>query len=586
MIIRTYGWVQNPSSFLHLKKVVQIFVPSSTHYQNLKNSLLDLIPFTNLRQELRDKLDKKKTEFTYTELVGSSKDKNGKSPRSRSNAVANSLIQISIPSQKASTTGKTWTDNWTADGYLRWAISLNFIEVNTSKDTFRITPKGMAFAKTKDDSDEERQVLKKALLAYPPATQILTLLSQTPTQFRTKFALGEHLGFRGEKGFSSYNEELILEWLARETDPAQKKKIRTDVEGTSDKYARGICSWLIKVGLVEQDDFVTKVNNTTVKFPGYRITGSGIHALKQSQGNSSNAQLEKFIMWEFLATNDINRNYTRTRRAYIIKALQEKPLSLKKLLETLQTKGFQDEQQIIVNDIAGLKKFGLRIQEKNKKFTLLDKVNDFAIPHLNLTQELADEESLRRKSLFLKYTLLPPEYIELLDIAYDGKRSRDFEIMTMELFKKIYGMNTVLLGGGRKPDGICFRSTFGIIVDTKAYSEGYSKNISQEDEMVRYITDNKLRDKARNPTQWWTAFPASIENYYFLWVSSRFIGKFAEQLTSTARETKTNGGALNVEQLLLGADMILKKELPPDSIANHFNNKEIFFADSIIDKHQ
>ncbi len=33
MTIRTQGWVQNPSSFTHLKKVVQVFDPGSEHYE-------------------------------------------------------------------------------------------------------------------------------------------------------------------------------------------------------------------------------------------------------------------------------------------------------------------------------------------------------------------------------------------------------------------------------------------------------------------------------------------------------------------------------------------------------------------------
>ena len=54
-------------------------------------------------------------------------------------------------------------------------------------------------------------------------------------------------------------------------------------------------------------------------------------------------------------------------------------------------------------------------------------------------------------------TDLPVKFIELLEIAYDGKRNRDFEIITVELFRKVYGLNAVLLGGGRKPDGIVLR---------------------------------------------------------------------------------------------------------------------------------
>src|SRR3712207_7098820 len=58
---------------------------------------------------------------------------------------------------------------------------------------------------------------------------------------------------------------------------------------------------------------------------------------------------------------------------------------------------------------------------------------------------------------------------------------------------------------------------------------------SQADEMIRYIEDNKRRDENRNPIKWWEAFPDTIpqEEFYFMWVSSKFIGKFQEDRKST-----------------------------------------------------
>lgn len=211
MQIRTYGWVQNPSSFSSLKKVVQIFDPESAHYSELKNQLLTLIPFDHIRNPLTEKLNNNATSFSYTELVGTSKDIEGKSPKSRTNAVADSLIQISILPQKYATTGKKWTDNWTADGFLRWAVTLNFVSVDRNTDIFTITETGLLFSKTKNESKEETDILRAALLSYPPATRILSLLRDKPEEFCTKFYIGSKLGFRGEKGFTSYNENLMFD---------------------------------------------------------------------------------------------------------------------------------------------------------------------------------------------------------------------------------------------------------------------------------------------------------------------------------------------------------------------------------------
>lgn len=584
MVSRTYGWVQNPSDFLKLKLVVQIFDMQSAHYKNLRDNLVpNLIFFTDVRKQLLEKLNNNITEFSYIELVGTSKGKDGKTPKTRQDAVADALIQVTILPQTAITKGKQWTDNWTSDGYLRWALSFNFIKHDRNTDICSITPFGLKFSQTANGSGEELEILRYALLCYPPATQVLNILNnailndvQKPI---TKFHIGNQLGFVGEKGFTSYDEEIMLDWFVTGTD-IEQKQIKSDIEGTSDKYARMISSWLEKVGFIEKQSIVISTNNgNKAGFQHFKITGRGSHALKQSQGSSINSRMEKFLTWEFLAVEGKNRDYIRTRRAYILKYLQETK-SFRALIEKLRMIGFQDDEKIFEMDLKGLNTFGIRITKVKNTVELKDRIVDFTIPTLNLTQELKDVATERKKAEFINKTNLPIKYIELLEIAYDGKRNRDFEMLTIELFKKIYGLHSVLLGGGRKPDGIVFTSTFGIIIDTKAYGEGYSKNISQADEMIRYIEDNQKRDSQRNPIEWWKNFNSEIpqDQFYYMWISSKFIGRFQEQLDYTSNQTNTNGGALNVEQLLLGADAVLKGTLDVSTIPNYMTNQEIKFV--------
>lgn len=580
MKTRTYGWIQNPSSFKSLKKVVQIFDPTSTHYEILKNQLIEnLIYFEDIKDLLLEKLNKNAEEFTYLELVGRNIDASGKSPKSRSMSVGDSLIQISITPQQAKKTQKFWTDNWTADGFLRWAVSLNFVEVDRDNDTYKITPLGKTFSQAVEDSEDELNIIRGALLSYPPATQVLSILNDAES-LCTKFFIGDKLGFRGEKGFTSYNEDIMFEWLEAATDKSEIKKIKTDVEGTSDKYARGICNWLKNVGFVKTGSVKkTFKDGREDSFPGYAITAKGKHAFNQSKGSSKNKAVEKFIMWEFLATDGQNREYVRTRRAFILKAL-EKTKTLKGLMDELKSKGFNDTLEIIKSDIENLNNFGIRISMVGNKVELKDKFNDFKIPQLNVTSILKNAAIENKKAHFLKVTNLPLKYIELLEIAYDGKRNRDFEIVTSELFKNVYGLHSIHLGGGRKPDGIAFNQNFGIIVDTKAYENGYSKSISQADEMIRYIEDNKRRDKLRNSNGWWEKFDSKIPNnkFYYLWISSKFIGKFAEQLQYTSSQTGVSGGALNVEQLLYGAAKIKDGALGVNDLPMYMKDTEIFFT--------
>lgn len=580
MYIRSYGWVQNPSNFKNLKRVVQIFDADSAHYKNLRDFLIEeLIVFPDLRNELIQKFENDKVSFTYFELVGTSKDKYGNVAKTRAVAVADSIIQITILPQSFDKTGRRWTDNWTADGYLRWALSLNFVEHNRDTDECSITALGLNFARSCEDSEEEKLILRKALLAYPPATRVLEILSTSQTG-ANKFLIGGLLGFKGEKGFTSYDEEMMLDWLCAAT-PDERKRIKSDIEGTSDKYARMIASWLTKVGFVKREQTTIKTDGDNISgFPHYLITGEGLHHYNRSIGFSSNAKIPKFITWEFLSGNIQNREYVRTRRAQILQIIQQTK-SMNVLLRRLAQYGFHDTRRIIENDISGLNSIGIRIlyNADENLIILQDNLHDFTIPQLNVTEEMANSVLADQRTQIMNNTNLPAKYYELIDMAYDGKRSRDFEMVTIDLLKNIYKFKAQILGGSRKPDGIIFSENYGVIVDTKAYGTGYAKSISEEDKMVRYIEDNQLRDTLRNPTEWWKAFDPHItfSAFYFMWISSKFVGQFSSQLESTFNRTGTYGAALNVEQLLYGAEYVNNNQLSLCDVEGYFCNAEIYW---------
>lgn len=580
---RTYGWVQNPSDFSKLRKTVEIFDNSTDHYKKLKNELIqkEIIYFEDIRNKLQEKFDNDIEIFTYTELVGTSMDRNRENPRTRKNAEANSLIQISLIPQQYERTGKKFTDDWTSDGFLRWAVSLNLVTTDRVKDTFQITQKGKEYLQTKPESEEENIFLRKFFLSYPPATRVLNILSSNRSkQYYTKYEIGNKLGFIGESGFTSYDNELMVDWLRNADTSSEVRKVRSDVEGTSDKYARMISGWLKKVGYVDtrQGDQLSNSKNATKGFQKYFITGRGLHALRQSQGSSKNNQQEKFIMWEFLGVKGSDRDYNRMRRAKILKFL-ENSTSYNSLLSYIKSEGFEDDETIIKNDIKGFNNSGIRISKKGNNIHLLDTLNDFSLPDISVNRTDTERKQAKLKEKYLRYIDYDDKYVELLEIAYDGRRNLDFEMLTAELIKNVYRISAEHLGGGRKPDGVAYTDSYGVIFDTKAYRKGYGKSISQADEMIRYVNDNNIRDIERNPNEWWEVFPKKIpsNSYYFLWISSKFVSKFNEQLTYTARATKTKGGALNVEQLLIGANEVYNGRIEQKDLEEYFNNEEIIF---------
>lgn len=581
MTNRSFGWVQNPSNFKNLKKTVEIFDCNSNQYSLLREKLVEenLYHFKNIQKSLQKKLDNDNEVFTFSELVGRNLNVDGKKPKDRKYSVANALIQISLESQSSNTRGKKFTDEWSSEGFLRWAVSLNFVEYNRETDTFKITDKGKIFINTKTE-EEMNQVLREALLSYPPATRVLEILDNNSNV--TKFFIGNRLGFKDEPGFTSYSEDLMIEWIRESEDKEEEDKIRSNVEGTADKYARMICGWLKKVGFVNQKSskYISNINENReiTGFLLYSITGKGKHALNQIKGNSSNSKNTKFLLWEFLAVKGEGKDYIRTRRATILKFL-ENSTSFKNLMNHLKYQGFNESMEVIKNDIEGLNNIGIRIELNDTSVRLLDKINNFEIPKVNVNLTNKEQNNLKLKEFFISETNIPNKYITLLDLAYDGKANRDFEIITSELFREVYKLNTKHLGGKRKPDILIWSKEFGIIVDTKAYKKGYKKNISEEDKMVRYIDENIKRNKNDNPNEWWESFDKNItvDKYFYLWISSEFIGKFEEQLKSTAIRTNTNGASLNVYQLLMGGHLVQTEKLSVNNIPKYMNNSEIKF---------
>ena len=573
---RTYGWVQNPSDFNKLKKVVQIFDSESAQYSMLRDELIDkFIPNLQIKSALKEKFNKGIEVFSYSELVGGMTDSNGKSVDGRKGAVADGIIQLTVPSQGVDTQGKVWTDNWTADGYLRWALSLNFVKHDRFTDQCRITDFGLKFARCCSE-EEEIEILRKALLSYPPASRVLEILSEQKGNSVTKFYIGDRLGFKGEPGFTSYDDSMMREWILGCNSSKEIAKIKSNVEGTGDKYARMICSWLRKV------DFVTRVNGPLILgvgcsgFPEYKITAQGEHALRKAKGSSCNKKITKYLTWEFLATKDgaEARDYVRSRRANLLKTLN-KSNDIEGLSQELKKHGFNDAESVLEKDLEGLINCGINITKNNNLYVLKDYIVDFSIPDSTSSFEKATSSSINIKNELLDNTNLQAKYYEMVDIAYDGRRSRDLELMTVDLLRNVCGFQAKVLGGGRKPDGIASYGNHGLIIDTKAYKQGYGKNIGQEDEMVRYIEDNQQRDSSRNCNEWWSSFDEKVDTFYFLWVSSEFVGHFEEQLIETSKRTHAKGAAIDIRQLLYIADAIMKNEMNLEDFVNLIDNKVI-----------
>ena len=565
---RTFGWVQDPSDFESLIKVVSIFDNKSETHKELVNEKIDrLIEERDGKSHFLEVLNSIPLKIKYADLVGTSFIP-------RSSARCNGIVQATVKGQV-----RDFISDWPADNFVRWAQALGFIKYNYFDDSFEITEEGLNLTGAKT-IEEKEDILIDSLLSYPPAVRILNLLSDG--KVKTKFELGKNLGFIGEDGFTSIPQDVLIMTLATTEDTKERNKLRTDTEGTSDKYARMIAKWLSKLGLLVQVAKEVELNiggkNYKEKIgQSYMITAKGIQSLNKVNGRSRHKRISKNISWEMLATKGTDRNYIRTRRALIIKSLIEckSGLTLEKIRDRLEIQTISELFTVVKDDIDGLINIGLNIEKIGEKYYFNDEINDFIIPIIENSEK--SEFTQEKDNLREKLDTLSHEYLSLVDLAFDSQQNRLFEMKTVELLTKECNYKGVHLGGSRKPDGIIYTENstdnYGVIIDTKAYSNGYNLPISQVDEMVRYVEENNKREKERNSNEWWKEFGDNINKFYFSFISGKFIGNIEEKLQRITIFTNVYGNAMTIITLLYLANEIKANRLKTMEVVKYFDNK-------------
>jgi hypothetical protein len=188
-----------------------------------------------------EELFQKNIRIPYTHLKGKGTPKG----YTRSNTPCSGIVQAVLPGQR-----KEYQSDWPADSFLRWAVSIGFIDYNRENDECSLSELGYKYAQSIDGCKDEEGILTEAFLSYPLACRIMLLLEKY--NHMTKFEIGSQLGFIGEAGFTSIPQHLILQGLSEINEPKERNKLLSDTEGTSDKYVRTICSWLMQMGWINQ----------------------------------------------------------------------------------------------------------------------------------------------------------------------------------------------------------------------------------------------------------------------------------------------------------------------------------------------
>lgn len=592
MVRRSFGWAQDASNLDSLRRVIQVLVPGTV--ENI--SKIQLIEKYVVNEELKRKMIKalkKGGSYPYTLLKGTSGhqmtvEENMKVfgldlheaetktlKGGRSNASCTGITQISLPAQ-TKIYEKPYQSDWSAESYLKLAISLGLLLWNDVNDTCTVTDIGVLIATA--SGEELKRAYIDAVMTYPPAIRVLQILSEDMLP-HTKFEIGSKLGFIGEAGFDSLDTGYFL-WCLASSESSSRKKIKANKEKMCDKYARMTCSILTSLGLVKSTkkdvsaDFAG-INYGPETLQAYQITPDGHNALNNSYGNSSHKQLPRRIMYETLATAAPDYAFLRYRRAHIIKIISKKSKTLYEIQAKLLAAKIEASISVIKNDIKGLENIGLRIWNNGEKFLLKD-----IIIGLNIRDKRIEKTEITeiKSRVIDRVKYINPRFFELIDLAFLGGRqgqSTDFEELTAELLTDELAFGGQHLGGANKPDIAIYYETDGFIVDTKAYEKGFSINGHQRDEMSRYINDNQKRDSKINPNEWWKVFPNSVTQFFHLFISSFFTGQFIQQLQYIARDKREDGAVITAENLLYLADKLKSQKIQYENIKNIIKNVEI-----------
>ncbi|WP_395547432.1 MULTISPECIES: restriction endonuclease FokI C-terminal domain-containing protein [unclassified Lacrimispora] len=547
---RTFGWVQEAYTLDNLKNVVSAFVPDSKINRILRTDKIPrLISEKDGRDEFIRELSGEVITIPYTHLKG----KGTPVGYTRSNAPCSGIIQAVLPGQR-----KEYQSDWPADSFLRWAVSIGFLHYSRNDDVCSLSPLGRQYAEASAESEEEANALKTALLSYPPVCRVLSLLGEEG--HLTKFEIGARLGFIGEAGFTSIPQYMILQGLAEAETREERTKLLQDTEGTSDKYVRTICSWLLQMGWINKVPKEVTVSIGGLTCTGtipqsYQLTLKGRTILKHVTGVSKFARIPKRVMWDMLATKVADREYLRNRRTHIIKCLEgvyRSPLQVK---EYLKGKGMEEEEETILDDLRSFENIGLHVKKTGNTYRIMDEITGLELPsESHGPVPVKSEVSLLKDYLRTHLLHVDHRYLILLDLGFDGTSDRDYEIQTAQLLTGELNFKGARLGDTRKPDVCVYYGENGLIIDNKAYGKGYSLPIKQADEMYRYIEENKERNEKLNPNKWWEIFDNDVIHYHFAFISGAFTGGFKERLDNIRMRSGIYGAAVNSMNLLLMAE--------------------------------
>ena len=280
-----------------------------------------------------------------------------------------------------------------------------------------------------------------------------------------------------------------------------------------------------------------------------------------------------------LAIKGIDKDYLRTRRALVIQHLKNWQ-TISKIQIFLKNNQFNNiNSNVIVDDINNFKRIGLNVIQNNQnQFRIADTIIGLCIPKLSIPQLIPSHITITKLQLFNRINYIDHSYFDLIDLGFDSRQNRLYELRIVELLNLISNISAFHLAGGNKPEIVAYssntKSTNGVIMDSKSYKNGFNIPNSERDKMIRYINEYENKNIKLNSNKWWekfkeTNYPTDPIIYNF--VSGNFIGQFLNQIQYIFTQTGINGGAITSEKLIDKVEAVIDPNISY-SVKEFFND--------------
>lgn len=461
-----------------------------------------------------------------------------------------------------------WT--WDARCRIKAVCATGMAELDRPRQGYRLTELGTALQsavraeeqgrKRRPLSPEEQELFRKGLLTNPPVVRVLSLLQEARLEGRgplSKYEVGGGLGFLGDPGFTHYTADYA----------AASGRGFDNMEGDADKWARTILSWLMQVGWVQGAPSVVLSGQSLARYSPV----DGVDRVLRYQVRSA----VKYVPQEMLCSAHHSfAGLIQRRRVALLEALAgAASRSRGELTAALEAAGLEADGETVDFDILNLRQAGLKIDQEQGQFRLLDKLKLDVRPEKPAPGQRVDGVEREIEHYVAVYwDTLPPRLVDdLIRYGRSGARFADrFEAAVNQFFSHLgYEVVDLGQGHGRVADGLAkYRDalaprSYGLILDAKA-SDRYSFPAGDVRKMKEYIVHHGQE-----------LYQDAIPRHAFLFVSMDFTEP-GSHLEEIARDTAVDGAAADVFTLLELGARVMRKELALRDLYPAFTTNDRF----------